>query len=90
MDRARAAEVLEGMKRLYSHIRKNDSEWEAIDIAIDTLKSGHTYVVCPVCGGRGIVPNYFYSFPKYGVYYEDSSAVDTITVCRTCGGSGII
>ena len=39
---------------------------------------------CPVCGGRGIVPNGFYSF------FADSTTATTGEACRTCGGKGVI
>ena len=39
---------------------------------------------CPVCGGRGLVPNGFYSF------CADSTTAITGETCRTCGGKGVI
>lgn len=40
---------------------------------------------CPVCGGRGKVPNGFYNTSPY---YSSSSLSDEI--CRSCSGSGIL
>jgi rRNA maturation protein Nop10 len=41
---------------------------------------------CPVCGGKGIVPNGFYLYPQTE-YASTSTAPDT---CRSCGGKGYI
>jgi len=39
--------------------------------------------VCPVCGGRGSMPNWFYS--------DSSSTAELHSVsCRTCKGEGIV
>lgn len=39
---------------------------------------------CPVCGGRGIVPNGFY------MIYADTTNSSTAEPCRTCNGRGVI
>lgn len=39
---------------------------------------------CPVCGGRGIVPNGFY------MIYADTTYSSTAEPCRTCNGRGVI
>ena len=39
---------------------------------------------CPVCGGRGIVPNGFYTI------YADTTNSSTAEPCRTCNGRGVI
>jgi hypothetical protein len=41
---------------------------------------------CPVCGGKGIVPNGFYSST------EETWSTTSVTpeTCRSCSGSGII
>lgn len=41
---------------------------------------------CPVCQGRGLVPNAFYS--SLGGNYTTSST--TPEICRSCSGTGII
>ena len=41
--------------------------------------------VCPVCGGRGTVPQGFY----YGVDNPDTTDTSRET-CRACGGRGVI
>lgn len=33
----KAIQELESMKRLYAHVRKNDGEWEAVEMAISAL-----------------------------------------------------
>lgn len=44
--------------------------------------------VCPVCGGKGIVPNGFYiSVGASNYYTTNSTASET---CRSCGGKGYI
>ena len=45
------------------------------------------YQVCPVCEGKGIVPNSFYLYPV-GQGFTSSST--TPEQCRTCMGKGII
>lgn len=43
---------------------------------------------CPVCEGRGIVPNGFYDIPNtQNVYTSSNVAPHT---CKSCSGSGII
>ncbi len=42
---------------------------------------------CPVCGGRGIVPQGFYTYPE-GQDFSSTSALPE--ECRTCVGAGII
>ena len=39
---------------------------------------------CPVCGGRGIVPNGFYDI------FPQSITSITSETCKTCHGTGII
>lgn len=41
---------------------------------------------CPVCNGRGFVPNGFYSTTNES-WYSSSTAPET---CRTCNGSGMV
>ena len=41
---------------------------------------------CPVCGGKGIVPQGFYSTTGY-TWGSTSTAPDQ---CRSCGGRGIV
>ena len=41
---------------------------------------------CPICEGRGLVPNSFYSV---GVNYYVSSSV-TPEKCKSCNGTGIV
>ena len=41
---------------------------------------------CPVCGGRGLVPNGFYRQTS-GTWLTGDTAFDE---CRTCHGSGIV
>ena len=44
--------------------------------------------VCPVCGGKGLVPNGFYISVGASDYYTtNSTAPET---CRSCGGKGYI
>ncbi len=53
----------------------------------DWLGSGGKGVhLCPVCCGRGIVPNGFYS----GTERQYSTTSTTPETCRACGGRGII
>ena len=42
---------------------------------------------CPVCEGRGVVPQGFYDVLPGFVGSTTSTAPET---CKTCGGSGII
>lgn len=41
---------------------------------------------CPVCGGKGIVPSGFYSFPGNFGGVTNTCA----ETCRACNGKGII
>lgn len=44
--------------------------------------------VCPVCGGRGFVPNGFYSTTNpYGNYQSTSTGAE---ICRACQGTGVL
>ena len=45
------------------------------------------YQKCPVCNGRGIVPQGFYMVPEGQDFSSSSTAPET---CKTCSGSGII
>ncbi len=43
---------------------------------------------CPICEGRGIVPNGFYSIPvQQGTFTSNSTSPET---CKGCGGTGVI
>ena len=42
---------------------------------------------CPVCDGRGLVPDWFYLTQPGGT--PTSSGVGDVT-CRSCNGSGIV
>jgi hypothetical protein len=42
---------------------------------------------CPICNGKGIVPQGFYSTGYDGGYLSNSTTPDT---CKSCGGTGII
>ena len=45
--------------------------------------------VCPVCGGKGLVPNGFYDVSSnLGNIYKTTSA--TPETCRSCSGKGYI
>jgi DnaJ-class molecular chaperone len=54
-------------------------------ITISHVNHGSTPHVCPVCGGRGLVPNGFYNIQGL---YSSSSAIHE--QCRTCKGTGVI
>lgn len=41
---------------------------------------------CPVCGGRGLVPNGFYNVTDNS-YYTNSTSAEP---CKTCHGTGIV
>lgn len=43
--------------------------------------------ICPVCGGKGLVPNGFYIAIGTPYYSTTSTAPET---CRSCGGKGYI
>ena len=43
--------------------------------------------ICPVCGGKGLVPNGFYT--AVGTLYYSSTSTSPET-CRSCGGKGYI
>ena len=42
---------------------------------------------CPVCNGRGIVPNGFYLVPEGQGHISSSAAPET---CKSCNGKGYI
>ncbi len=44
--------------------------------------------LCPVCNGKGIVPNGFYLYTTSELGYGNTSV--TPEICRTCMGKGII
>lgn len=46
-----------------------------------------TLEVCPVCKGKGLVPNGFYTVSEIGYYSTTSTSPET---CRSCGGKGFI
>ena len=50
------------------------------------LKESKTPYICPVCGGKGIVQNGFYS--STGNTWIASTTIPE--TCRTCGGKGIV
>ena len=43
--------------------------------------------ICPVCGGKGLVPNGFYIAIGTSYYSTTSTSPET---CRSCGGKGYI
>lgn len=43
--------------------------------------------ICPVCGGKGLVPNGFYIAVGTSYYSTTSTSPET---CRSCGGKGYI
>ena len=43
--------------------------------------------ICPVCGGKGLVPNGFYIAIGTPYYSTTSTSPET---CRSCGGKGYI
>ena len=43
--------------------------------------------VCPVCEGKGIVPNGFYSYPVGQGFTSSSTAVEK---CNSCQGTGMV
>jgi len=46
-----------------------------------------SYQKCPVCGGRGIVPQGFYLYTEGQEFASTSCAPEQ---CKTCNGSGIL
>ncbi len=44
---------------------------------------------CPVCDGRGTVPNGFYTQPMSHQYHPTSTVSMTET-CKSCNGTGIL
>lgn len=46
-----------------------------------------TEIRCPVCEGRGIVPQGFYAYPAGQGHTSNHTAPDR---CRRCGGVGTI
>lgn len=53
---------------------------------IKSFKGETKPFVCPVCGGKGIVPNGFYN--SLNNYWSTTST--TPEKCRTCDGTGVI
>lgn len=45
--------------------------------------------ICPVCGGRGLVPKGFYDVLP-GYHRGGSCTVLTPEQCRSCGGQGFV
>ena len=43
--------------------------------------------ICPICGGKGLVPNGFYTAIGTSYYSTTSTSPET---CRSCGGKGYI
>ena len=43
---------------------------------------------CPVCNGKGIVPNGFYKTVRYE--YTSTSTSTVLETCRSCLGTGIV
>jgi RecJ-like exonuclease len=43
--------------------------------------------VCPVCQGRGTVPDMFYSWP---IVEATTSSSVTMAICRACNGKGYV
>lgn len=43
--------------------------------------------ICPVCGGKGLVPNGFYITVGSSYYSTTSTSPE---ICRSCGGKGYI
>lgn len=43
--------------------------------------------ICPVCGGKGLVPNGFYTAVGTSYYSTTSTSPET---CRSCRGKGYI
>jgi len=43
--------------------------------------------VCPVCQGRGTVPDMFYSWP---IIEATTSSSVTMATCRSCNGKGYV
>lgn len=43
--------------------------------------------ICPICGGKGLVPNGFYYSVGTSCYSTNSTSPET---CRSCGGKGYI
>lgn len=43
--------------------------------------------ICPVCGGKGLVPNGFYMAVGTSYYSTTNTSPET---CRSCGGKGYI
>lgn len=82
-----AIDVLNLMKRNYSHIRKSDDEWEAIEMAIDALiakkkaeivKTGHWIK-------KGINHAYYLKCSECGFNCIDAS----LNYCPHCGSKMI-
>ena len=53
---------------------------------IFTIKESKQPHTCPVCFGKGIVPNNFYLFAN-PTWTSTNTAPET---CRSCGGSGVV
>ena len=48
--------------------------------------SANESILCPVCGGNGLVPNGFYN--QYSGDWITSSVIPEM--CRSCNGTGIV
>lgn len=44
--------------------------------------------ICPICNGRGEVPESFYDILPY--YTSGSTEIDRKTACRSCHGAGYV
>ena len=55
----------------------------------DLPHQGSTPHVCPVCHGRGFVPEHFYD--AVGVYRDSQTAIRPVPeMCRACQGKGVL